>query len=478
MELKTIDEIKNGTAVFMPSGIRAKLFLEDDNVIVEYPELYRDKYTKEQFTKLMEEGIQILGNYPNTYQKSAVMENKETIVDKLSKKGFIRKSLLEAFEKQEAPGALFTVMQDEKQDYLTDGFKKELLVMLDRIAREYPNVKVRQQALTFLNAYGLQEYFDTKAAKEFATKYMELLNTHVNESLNEETATLKPFKFTMDSGEGRVWDIIEYGTDEENAKEELVKTHSYINPDEIIKIEPVKEDHEEVTLPFTMIHRSSEGPDASGEVTFFPTAFGYEYKCTEEDFNGKGPQWSTIRTIEGIKIWFRNVLFEFGAKIVTIGDETWDIDDFPKNESLNEERKIKEITKAEWDKTPNDYKMIRNGQKYIMYLDPQAGTVLGPCKIIDETLNEEQGAYFGNDAIGQIAAEIEAGNKSGYEPTEFGNWMLNTSMDSKWEAITEPAKDFLMEKIAMPVADGHVSYDDLEIYVSENSALAKEDIES
>ena len=47
----------------------------------------------------------------------------------------------------------------------------------------------------------------------------------------------------MDSGEGRVWNIIEYGTDEENAKEELIKSHSYINPDEIIKVEPVKEDH-------------------------------------------------------------------------------------------------------------------------------------------------------------------------------------------------------------------------------------------
>lgn len=163
------------------------------------------------------------------------------------------------------------------------------------------------------------------------------LNETLKKYICEENE--KPFKFTIDYDDGRPEDIIEYGVDEEDAKANLLKTHKYLQGKEerITNIEPVKEDHEEVTLPFTMIHKSSEGPDASGEVTFFPTPFGYEYECTEKDFNGKGPQWSTIRTIEGIKIWFRNVLFEFGAKIVTIGDETWDIDDFPK-EDVNEGR--------------------------------------------------------------------------------------------------------------------------------------------
>ena len=530
MELKTIDEIKNGTAVFMPSGIRAKLFLEDDNVIVEYPELYRDKYTKEQFTKLMEEGIQVLGNYPNTYQKSAVMENKETIVDKLSKKGFIRKSLLEAFEKQEAPGALFTVMQDEKQDYLTDGFKKELLVMLDRIAREYPNVKVRQQALTFLDAYGLQEYFDTKAAKEFATKYMELLNTHVNESLNEEdefnsidiqrkmdeiSDTLSKRGWTKvdatiqaDAGlvlkknnlelsltlmeDGKIF--IQYDYPEQKEKN-LSKTDFMYNIYKILSNldvefiginESLNEDKrqdildkiaKEVYAKIEEIYNND--PDLMEYVYVEPYIKPGHY---DDGSDLCGIEVRLEQTYEGMM----NMADELDP-IVRKYDKTAYFDmetggimtaaiDLDKYESITET--VKEITKAEWDKTPNDYKMIRNGQKYIMYLDPQVGTVLGPCKIIDETLNEEQGPHFGKDSIGQIAAEIEAGNKSGYEPTEFGNWMLNTSMDSKWEAITEPAKDFLMEKIAMPVADGHVSYDDLEIYVSENSALAKEDVES
>lgn len=862
MELENLEQITpEGLHVFMPSGTDATLYKDNDFIIVEYPELYRDKYTKEQFTKLMEEGIQIM-NPPS----QEVMESKKepTLLEQFIAKGYIRPSLAEAYEKaKRKEGDVFKAMNDKDVEYLTPEFKNELLTMLDEIAKAYPDVKVRQQATTFMDALGLQEYYGTKAMKDFANKYIKLLHTHVNESVNEEI-DWKPYKFTIDYDDGRPEDIIEYGMDAEDAKQNLFKSHKYLQdkPERISDGEPVKEDHEEVTLPFTMIHRSSEGPDASGEVTFFPTAFGYEYQCTEKDFNGKGPQWSTIRTIEGIKIWFRNVLFEFGAKIVTIGDETWDIDDFPKDdvdesldgdivtvvdiplvteklynklvnllygnkqgknrdyeqqqnvlnflqeiedkiaieagvsidledydftvdeinaikkivkdervdESVNEDyaniekitgdnrrpgmpnkgyivrycptehgwekqkifdteeqakefvktlgeslNEIKEITKAEWDKTPNDYKMIRNGQKYIMYLDPKQGTVLAPCKIVDklneednkfnymmldrlrtdceyflgngngyekhlwagnvedqiaemrkiydklpekpqwlsledidkyekdmlakrdskdesvnetvdvfdlkdvidpwnyecsyvtdlekdgnlytawfihekneqgltgkqikdanvyyavaqkierqfgekpqvitrqykyapeqvecllllpitgakefnnlqpgdkfeiedfegvctvmekqeddswgcknaddvwfdlhledmdkvtllnESLNEEQGPYFGNDAIGQIAAEIEAGNKSGFEPTEFGNWILNTNMDSKWEAITEPAKDFLMEKIAMPVADGHVSYDDLEIYVSENSALAREDVES
>lgn len=189
------------------------------------------------------------------------------------------------------------------------------------------------------------------------------LNEALKKYICEENE--KPFKFTIDYDDGRPEDIIEYGVDEEDAKANLLKTHKYLQGKEerITNIEPVKEDHEEVTLPFTMIHKSSEGPDASGEVTFFPTPFGYEYECTEKDFNGKGPQWSTIRTIEGIKIWFRNVLFEFGAKIVTIGDETWDIDDFPKNEDLQL------VDKADPDFQLGDAYIAKNKEDLITGLD-------------------------------------------------------------------------------------------------------------
>ena len=189
------------------------------------------------------------------------------------------------------------------------------------------------------------------------------ISSFKNESLNE--ANLKPYKFTVDYGDSRPEDFIAYGLDAEDAKRDLYDEYSYLKKHDIkiTNVEEVPEDHEEVTLPFTMIHRSSEGPDASGEVTFFPTPFGYEYQCTEKDFNGKGPQWSTIRTIEGIKIWFRNVLFEFGAKTVTIGDETWDIDDFPKNEELQL------VDKADPDFQLGDAYIAKNKEDLINGLD-------------------------------------------------------------------------------------------------------------
>ena len=154
-----------------------------------------------------------------------------------------------------------------------------------------------------------------------------------------ESEDLKPYKFTVDYDDSRPETIIEYGIDAEDAKQNLFKSHKYLQekPERVSDGELVPEDHEEVTEDFTMIHQSSEGPDQSGSVTFFPTAFGYEYKSTVEDFNGKGPQWTTIRTIDGIRNWFRNVLFQFGAKDVYIGDHHWNIDDFPKNEALDEE---------------------------------------------------------------------------------------------------------------------------------------------
>ena len=54
--------------------------------------------------------------------------------------------------------------------------------------------------------------------------------------------------------------------------------------------------------------------------------------------------------------------------------------------------KIKQITKDEWNRTPNDYKFTKNGKKYLVYLDKDTqATVLGRCEIIDEDLNISEG---------------------------------------------------------------------------------------
>lgn len=68
--------------------------------------------------------------------------------------------------------------------------------------------------------------------------------------------------------------------------------------------------------------------------------------------------------------------------------------DDAENESVNE-KFIKQVTQDEWNKTPDDYKMIKNGEKYMVYLDPERhATVLGKVKIVDKKVNEETTEYL------------------------------------------------------------------------------------
>ena len=185
MELKNINEIKDGMVVFMPSGIQATLFLDGNDILVEYPEMYKDRYTKEQFQNVLEKGIFVFDDHI----KNPVMES-------LIEKGFIRKDLVEnneqeysiistqeyeanfneAYKQEKQPeGSVFKAQKEKPLEYLTSHFKNELLTALTKIAKEYPNVKVRQQATTFMDEIGLQEYYDTKAVNEFIKKYTPIL---------------------------------------------------------------------------------------------------------------------------------------------------------------------------------------------------------------------------------------------------------------------------------------------------------------
>ena len=185
MELKNINEIKDGMVVFMPSGIQATLFLDGNDILVEYPEMYKDRYTKEQFQNVLEKGIFVFDDHI----KNPVMES-------LIEKGFIRKDLVEnneqeysiistqeyeanfneAYEQEKQPeGSVFKAQKEKPLEYLTPDFKNELLTALTKIAKEYPNVKVRQQATTFMDEIGLQEYYDTKSVSEFIKKYTPIL---------------------------------------------------------------------------------------------------------------------------------------------------------------------------------------------------------------------------------------------------------------------------------------------------------------
>ena len=92
MQIKNFNEIKDGMVVFMPSGIQATLHKDGNNILVEYPEMYSDKYTKEQFEKIINEGIFVFSDQPTIAQQSVLMEEKN-ILNKLTEKGFIRESL-------------------------------------------------------------------------------------------------------------------------------------------------------------------------------------------------------------------------------------------------------------------------------------------------------------------------------------------------------------------------------------------------
>lgn len=560
MNLTRFEDIKDGMPVFMPSGIQARLFLEDDNIIVQYPELHRDKYTKEDFQKLIDEGIMIFHDV-TIPQQSALME-------KLATKGYIREGLVnvlnEAFEQEDnKPGDVYTALKDkeENKEYVTPEFKNELLTCLTKICKEYPIVKVRQQALTFIDELGLQEYYDIKAVKDFINKYTDLLCPHVNESLNEVKEITrdewnktpddykmikngKPYLVYLDNETHATvlgpCKIIDESLNEENPKAyekgQYIKGYDqdgnlitgkivsgpindvdghfqptgrflytvfianepgghigserHIFEDNIIEIIPspekIQQDLDSVTeYTFDVKYedtQANEWGDAftSGTLTITKWSDGtYSWYADDIDDGGDG-----FKSITQCKKAYKDYLKEGGFRKIVI----------TQNESLNQEDFRAEANAFLWDACADlAYQKIEELAKSYptvdeILQDDEDLSIEGEAKeyaqeILDmynrgynESLNEEQGPYYGSEALGNIAIEIENGNKQGVEPTEFGNWVLHTSMDEKWEQLTNEAQLFILEKIAMPVADGHISYDDLEIYVSNAGSLTREDI--
>ena len=431
MNLARIEDITNGLPVFMPSGIQARLFLEGDNIEVEYPELYRDSYTKEDFQKLIDEGIMVFHDIPKPYQ-SALMEN-------LVKKGYIRESLgkeidqplEEAFNQEDnKPGDVYTALKDKEEnglEYVTPEFKNELLTCLTKICKEYPIVKVRQQALTFIDELGLQEYYDIKAVKDFINKYTDLLNAHVCESIDECDKKLTDKlgkaldKIVMAQ---RLGDLKK----EQQAKNEYQELKKKLEKDESLNEE--LQYGVEYRNMHDGIHRLlvTDSKEKAEEILMFLN------KLENPDTNDLDDN-----------------------QIEDDAFVTWHLINSLANDCI-------EVDYREIEEGDGNY----NGIYVINYNDIKPD--------IYESLNEEQGPYYGSEALGQIASEIETGAKQGFEPTEFGNWLLNTSWDMKWEQLTNEMALFVCEKIAMAVADGHVSYDDLELVFHEGCGLTKEDL--
>ena len=285
MKLKDINQITpDGIVVFMPSGIQATLYDDGENIVVEYPELYKDVYTKKQFSNLVDEGIHILNPNPTIAQQSALMETTD-VLSVLCEKGYIRESLMkelsetnwqlqdsdedeleqetkedkyilgqqghknilvkakdseeaikkagfgfkpdrifnspeecnieyekliEGYDMEKQPaGTVFTAQKEKDIEFLTPDFKNDLLTKLVKISKDYPNVKVRQQAVTFMDELGLQEYNKTDKIKEFADKYFDII-TPKYEALEEVDDIADELENGNKSGDGWIcntsWD--------------------------------------------------------------------------------------------------------------------------------------------------------------------------------------------------------------------------------------------------------------------------------
>ena len=527
MKLTNTDEIKNGMVVFMPSGIQATLTVVDNKIKVNYPEMYYDLYTKEEFEKLIEEGIEVFSDQPTIAQQSVLMES---VLNKLSKKGYLRESLVKLY-KEDYEGSIFKELKNRKKEYLTADFKNELLTSLDRIAKEYPNAKVRQQVVTFMDELGLQEYYDTKAVKDFIKKHLDLLNTHVNESYEDDYEG--PFH------------VMIYNDDDEDPQPETIDIEDeYDDALERAKYEYTHSDLEENTV-VTVVNSNGE------------TVWYIDKDCEEklneslkEDYTGKyevfydnyeGKYFVAIDTGMDYNEWRNDneeiVYFNSEEEAQVTADELNDMiedsealdDDL--DESLNEvsydlvgrvgekrfrnslmtngnvkcynfERKqaLDNINKEYTDQEILDGKANDEIDAINRKYEPKIKEWSDKALLADDKLNkynklrlkwldnklsknkpvtEAVDTKISSDVLNDIATEIENGNKYGFEPTELGNWIVKIDpFDNRWEALTDKAQYLILEKIANSIRYGHLQFTDLELYINKDLDLSVEDIQS
>ena len=111
---------------------------------------------------------------------------------------------------------------------------------------------------------------------------------------------------------------------EDNETGEVLVKGNKKDIEQYIKSSPKneKKEHEPETTLYSYI--LPDGTLHTGEVSFFPTAFGWEFDCEEDKF--RHPEWTTFTTKQGIINWFRNEIYSLGAKWIMIGDQEWDID--------------------------------------------------------------------------------------------------------------------------------------------------------
>lgn len=197
MILDCIDNIIDGMKVFMPSGIEATIYKDDDKIVVEYRDKldsYTDTYTQDEFGNLIKEGI--IFNEPS----QLVMESK-----------------------------------------LNEN-KIEAATRLEKIARKCKDVRIRQNASSLLDAMNLgvdvkdevhKLFKEVDKMKEKNESILCALSKELKEALNENDFSDKLTKEVyLKSKEKSVEELADdYGVPKEKIKKIILKGKSKVDND-------------------------------------------------------------------------------------------------------------------------------------------------------------------------------------------------------------------------------------------------------
>lgn len=419
---------------------KLQIFLKDNKFVVSLNDAIEASFTLDNIDGLLDF---IKNNYPVILEKDTLEELidsqeledelkdeeefEESILTKLSKKGFIRESLSkqyenkmhEAFENVKNPqGNVYKAMQGREKHYLTPEFKLEMLQNLDKIQKQFPDMHIRQQAQTFMNELTMQEYYDIKVIQKFIDNYVDIMNPK-NESLED-----------------------------------------YNDPQGQITLKDAKKQFEKLV---------EEAHDIYFQGYKFIDITLLEVHC---------PAFSNINwedIPELIRSWGYVVLEEpnMDQPAIALGKEFTEDDVRQMIKDFNEENGFDESLKEDKEEDLNKLQRLQdkeaenvpNGSKEMYKLNKKYGKLR----------KKVHKHYAKNENVTTMAEDIRNGNKSGEDP-EFGAWLLETSIDEKWEQLTKAMQMYLLDGIADYVQQRSLKEEDLILEIDPEAGLTKEDV--
>lgn len=453
----------------------------------------------------------------------------ESVLTKLSKKGFIRESLLkqyenkmdEAFENVKNPqGNVFKAMQGREKHYLTPEFKLEMLQNLDKIQKQFPDMHIRQQAQTFMNELTMQEYYDIKVIQKFIDNYVDIMNPK-NESLEDYNnpqgqITLKDAKKQFEKLVEEAHDIYFQGYkfiditllevhcpafSNINWEDipELIRSWGYVVLEEPNMDQPAialgkeftEDDVRQMIKDFDKENGLDESLDEEYGVEYRNMHDGIHYLLVT-DSKEKAEQilaylkelenpdttvyddneimdnsiftWDEINKLatDGFEVDYKeteasNGIYN-GIQIINYDEIKPDIYESLKEDKEEDLNKLQRLQDKEAENVPN-------GSKEMYKLNKKYGKLR----------KKVHKHYAKNENVTTMAEDIRNGNKSGEDP-EFGAWLLETSVDEKWEQLTKAMQMYLLDGIADYVQQGSLKEEDLILEIDPEAGLTKEDV--